>query len=143
MFNSILIVCVGNICRSPIGERLFRQAFPNKQIASAGLAALVGHAADPMSVEVSAEHGLSLDGHRAQQLTKIMCLHYDLILVMEEKHIDGVCHIAPEVRGKVMLFGHWLKGLQVPDPYRKEKTDFERAYSLLAQSMQPWIDKLS
>ena len=46
MFNSILVVCTGNICRSPIGERLLRNALPKKKIDSAGTGALVDHEAD-------------------------------------------------------------------------------------------------
>ena len=42
MFNSILVVCVGNICRSPTGERLLQQLLPEKEITSAGVGALVG-----------------------------------------------------------------------------------------------------
>lgn len=52
MFNSILVVCTGNICRSPIGERYLRSLFPNKRIDSAGTNALVGHAADESAVKL-------------------------------------------------------------------------------------------
>ncbi|MCO6524962.1 MAG: hypothetical protein J6562_08060 [Candidatus Schmidhempelia sp.] len=142
MFNSILVVCVGNICRSPIGERLFKKIYNNKRITSAGLAALVDKPADPKSVEVAKKYGLSLEGHKAQQLTKELCLNHDLILVMENRHVEGVCHIAPEVRGKVMLFGHWLNRQEIPDPYRQDKQAFEHAYSLLQQSSVLWSKKL-
>lgn len=47
MFNTILVVCTGNICRSPIGEHLLRGLLSNKIVDSAGTNALVGHAADP------------------------------------------------------------------------------------------------
>ncbi|WP_441294782.1 arsenate reductase/protein-tyrosine-phosphatase family protein, partial [Klebsiella pneumoniae] len=46
MFNSILVLCTGNICRSPIAERILRDFFPEKEIDSAGLGALVGKPAD-------------------------------------------------------------------------------------------------
>ncbi|HFQ9681356.1 TPA: protein tyrosine phosphatase, partial [Escherichia coli] len=46
MFDRILIVCTGNICRSPIGERFLRNLLPNKKIDSAGIGALVNHTAD-------------------------------------------------------------------------------------------------
>lgn len=51
MFDSILIVCTGNICRSPIGERLLRRALPNKKIDSAGVGALIDHAADALQFD--------------------------------------------------------------------------------------------
>ncbi|MCL2896196.1 arsenate reductase/protein-tyrosine-phosphatase family protein [Brenneria tiliae] len=143
MFGSILVVCVGNICRSPTGERLLKQSLPAKQIASAGLGALVGKPADATATEVASQHGISLAGHSAQQLTSALCRQYDLILVMEKGHIDGVCRIAPEVRGKTMLFGHWLNQQEIADPYRKSREAFEFVYSQLEQSAQKWVQALS
>ncbi|EMB7756303.1 TPA: protein tyrosine phosphatase [Serratia marcescens] len=143
MFDSILVVCVGNICRSPTGERLLKQALPHKKIASAGLGALVDKPADVHACDIARAHGLSLDGHKAQQLTATMCREYDLILVMEKQHIDAVGRLAPEVRGKTMLFGHWLNQHEIPDPYRKSYEAFEHVYSLLDNSAQKWAQVLS
>ncbi|MBN3163309.1 protein tyrosine phosphatase [Pectobacterium brasiliense] len=143
MFDSILVVCVGNICRSPTGERLLKQAFPTKNISSAGLGALVGKPADSTAADVASQHNLSLDGHEAQQLTSALCRQYDLILVMEKGHIDGVCRIAPEVRGKTMLFGRWLNQQEIADPYRKSREAFEFVYLQLEQSAQKWVQALS
>ncbi|MEC5342069.1 protein tyrosine phosphatase [Brenneria populi] len=143
MFDSILVVCVGNICRSPTGERLLKQALPAKRIASAGLGALVGKPADATAAEVASQHGLSLDGHSAQQLTSSLCRQYDLILVMEKGHIDAVGRIAPEVRGKTMLFGHWLNQQEIADPYRKSREAFEFVYSQLEQSARKWVQALN
>ncbi|KAA3667422.1 MULTISPECIES: protein tyrosine phosphatase [Pectobacterium] len=143
MFDSILIVCVGNICRSPTGERLLKQALPTKKISSAGLGALVGKPADATASDVANQHNLSLDGHEAQQLTSALCRQYDLILVMEKGHIDGVCRIAPEVRGKTMLFGRWLNQQEIADPYRKSREAFEFVYLQLEQSAQKWVHALS
>ncbi|AOR64657.1 protein-tyrosine-phosphatase [Pectobacterium wasabiae] len=143
MFDSILVVCVGNICRSPTGERLLKQALPSKKISSAGLGALVGKPADAVAADVANQHNLSLDGHEAQQLTSALCRQYDLILVMEKGHIDGVCRIAPEVRGKTMLFGRWLNQQEIADPYRKSREAFEFVYLQLEQSAQKWVQALS
>ncbi|MEI7238806.1 MULTISPECIES: arsenate reductase/protein-tyrosine-phosphatase family protein [Pectobacterium] len=143
MFDSILVVCVGNICRSPTGERLLKQALPSKKISSAGLGALVGKPADATAADVASQHNLSLDGHEAQQLTSVLCRQYDLILVMEKGHIDGVCRIAPEVRGKTMLFGRWLNQQEIADPYRKSREAFEFVYLQLEQSAQKWVQALS
>ncbi|MFJ5409480.1 arsenate reductase/protein-tyrosine-phosphatase family protein [Pectobacterium punjabense] len=143
MFDSILVVCVGNICRSPTGERLLKQALPRKKVASAGLGALVGKPADVTAVDVASQHHLSLEGHEAQQLTSALCRQYDLILVMEKGHIDGVCRIAPEVRGKTMLYGHWSNQQEIPDPYRKSREAFEFVYLQLEQSAQKWVQVLS
>jgi protein-tyrosine phosphatase len=138
MFNSILVVCVGNICRSPTGERLLKKYLPNKKIASAGIGALVGKPADEMAIEIANAHKLSLENHQAQQLTAAMCREYDLVLVMEKGHIDAVCRFAPEIRGKTMLFGHWLEQREIADPYRQSREAFAFVYRLLDESAQKW-----
>ncbi|WP_415423477.1 protein tyrosine phosphatase [Serratia marcescens] len=143
MFDSILVVCVGNICRSPTGEHLLKQVLPNKRITSAGISALVGKGADAMAMNIAHAHNLSLEGHIAKQLTKELCREYALILVMEKGHVDAVCRLAPEVRGKTMLFGHWLEQLEIPDPYRKSAEAFEFVYRLLADSSQKWAQALN
>ncbi|TXE64160.1 protein tyrosine phosphatase [Serratia nematodiphila] len=143
MFDSVLVVCVGNICRSPTGERLLKKSIPHKRIASAGISAIVGSAADETAAMIAKKNDLSLEGHVGRQLTKDMCRDYSLILVMEKSHIDAVCRIAPEVRGKTMLFGHWLEQSEIPDPYRKSVEAFEFVYSLLADSAQKWAQALN
>ncbi|MNZ75952.1 Low molecular weight protein-tyrosine-phosphatase etp [compost metagenome] len=86
MIHSILVVCTGNICRSPIGERLLRQQMPGLTVASAGVSGLVGHSADARAQEVAALHGISLEGHIAQKLSPELMRAYDLILAMEAVH---------------------------------------------------------
>lgn len=146
MFDKVLVVCVGNICRSPTGEHLLKSMLPHKQIASAGIgtqkSGLVGKGADAMASELAKEHGMSLEGHKAQQLTHALCLEYDLILVMEKGHVDAVCQIAPEARGKTMLFAQWLDMKEIPDPYRKSHEAFEHAFELLKKSADSWVIKL-
>ena len=141
-FDAILIVCAGNICRSPTAERLLQQALPHKTITSAGFTALSGHAADASAAAVAQQHGLSLAGHSAQQLTRALCQQHDLILVMEQKHIDAVTRIAPEVRGKTMRYGHWLQR-DIPDPYRQSREAFEFTFNLIADATQSWAQRLN
>ncbi|WP_133406238.1 low molecular weight protein-tyrosine-phosphatase [Parashewanella tropica] len=146
MFNKILVVCVGNICRSPVGEYLLKQKLPNKQIASAGIASkkskLEGKAADSQMVELAAEHQLDITPHQSQQLTRDLCNQYDLILVMEKGHIDAVTSINPAVRGKTMLLGQWIGQKEIPDPYKLSREAFEHAYALIEQSCDEWAKKL-
>jgi len=143
MITSVLVVCVGNICRSPTGERLLKRALPDMRIASAGLSALKGYTADQTASEVAARHGLSLEGHHAQQLTASMCRDFDLILVMEKRHIEQVNRIDPAARGKTMLLGHWLNQQEIADPYRKSREAFEEVYGLLENATQKWVNVLS
>ncbi|ASG35516.1 protein tyrosine phosphatase [Klebsiella pneumoniae subsp. pneumoniae] len=142
MFDSILVVCTGNICRSPIGERFLRRALPNKRIDSAGTGALVGHDADSSATKIAAQNGLSLEGHKGQQFTSSLAREYDLILVMEKSHIEQICRIAPEARGKTMLFGQWLGHREIPDPYRKSEEAFASVYQLIEQAGLLWVEKL-
>ena len=90
MFDSILVICTGNICRSPIGERLLRQALPNKKIDSAGISALVNHQADSSAIRIAESHGLSLQGHEGTQFTSTLGRQYDLLLVMEQIHLAQI-----------------------------------------------------
>lgn len=142
MFDSILVICTGNICRSPIGERLLRKLLPSKQIDSAGVGALVGYPADESAIRVAEKYNLSLDGHLAQKFTVAMGRHYDLLLVMEQHHLEKVSRIAPEVRGKTMLLGHWMNGKEIPDPYRKSDEAFDSVYKLIDQCCNLWAEKL-
>lgn len=142
MFNKLLIVCIGNICRSPTAERLMQSLFPTKNVESAGIGALVDKEANAQAFEIAKQNGLSLKNHKARQLTSEMCQEYDLILVMEKAHLDAVFQISPESRGKVMLLGHWLNEMEIEDPYRRSDEMYHHVYELLSKATNSWIDKL-
>ncbi|MFM2579412.1 low molecular weight protein-tyrosine-phosphatase [Vibrio fortis] len=146
MFNKILVVCVGNICRSPTGERALQKLLPKKQVASAGIAAeksgLIGKPADETAILIAAENGVDVEGHQSQQVTPQLCAQYDLILVMEKGHMEALTHISPEARGKTMLFGQWIGQQDIPDPYRQSREAFEHAYKLIDEAAQAWAKKL-
>ena len=142
MFNSILVVCTGNICRSPIGERILKQLLPTMQVESAGTAALIDHNADNSAIKIAKKHGISLEGHKGKQFTAKLARNYDLILAMEKIHINQIEKIAPEARGKTMLFGHWLENRDIPDPYRKSDEAFASVFVLIQRSSQLWVEKL-
>lgn len=142
MFDSILVVCTGNICRSPIGERLLRRMLPGKKIGSAGTGALVGHSADDKAIKIAEFKNLMLDGHEGRQLTSTLGREYDLILVMERKHIEQVDRILPGSRGKTMMFSHWTGQRDIPDPYRKSDEAFCSVYELIEKAAELWAEKL-
>ncbi len=146
MFKSILVVCVGNICRSPYGEYALRKLLPNKEINSAGIAVkkngLENQPADKTAIQISQCRGVDLALHKSQQLTIELCSYYDLILVMEKGHIGALCEIAPEARGKTMLFGEWIGKKDIPDPYKQSKEAFEHTYQLIDQAADAWARKL-
>ncbi|WP_233458491.1 arsenate reductase/protein-tyrosine-phosphatase family protein [Enterobacter asburiae] len=135
--NSVLVICVGNICRSPVGEMMLRQRCPHLTVGSAGIAALVGHDLYPLAREVAMEKQLRITPHQARQLTASLCQDWDLLLVMEKKHLELVNRIAPEARGKTLLFGHW-SGRDIPDPYRKDREFFLKVHQMLDDAASDW-----
>ncbi|EOD8854019.1 protein tyrosine phosphatase [Enterobacter hormaechei] len=142
MFKSILVVCTGNVCRSPIGERLLRQHLPDRYIASAGIFGLEGCPADDSAQDVAWRHGISLDGHVARRLTRNLMQGSDLILVMEPEHLRFIAAMAPEIRGKSLLFGQWLEPQEIPDHYRQSREAFEYVFGLLGKASQEWARRL-
>lgn len=110
MFENILVVCTGNICRSPIAERLLRKHFPQKKkLTQQGSGAFAGHAADSEAIFVAQENDLSpLDTYKGKQFNSEIARKYDLILVMDKGHIEQISKTVPEARGKTMLLGYWL-----------------------------------
>lgn len=143
MFKSVLVVCVGNICRSPVGERLLRAALPKLNIASAGLAAMVGEGADEVAQAASAEKGIDLSGHIARMMTPELGADYDLILVMEKSHRNEIARRMPQLVGRTMLFGQWIDGgADVPDPYKRPREMHDRTVSLIQRAGDEWIARL-
>tara|TARA_Y100001934_G_scaffold282960_1_gene399536 strand:+ start:623 stop:1063 length:441 start_codon:yes stop_codon:yes gene_type:complete len=146
MFNRILVVCVGNICRSPTAEVLLKHRLQEsgKEIAvhSAGLGALVGKDIEPTAREVLVENRIEPTLHSAKQINTDMIAQADLVLAMEQAHIQHLNEIAPQARGKTFLLGKWLDNKEIPDPYRQQKPAFDHAYKLIDQSIAAWLKYL-
>ena len=89
----IVFVCTGNICRSPMAAAIARDLLDRSgrsdvRVESAGTFALEGHAPTSDAELAAAAHGLSLDGHRAQQLTRELVSRADLVVGMEDEHAE-------------------------------------------------------
>ena len=138
MFGSILVTCVGNICRSPMAEALLQDRFAKRnlvvRVGSAGIGALVGRPAEPAAVELMKERGLDISAHRARQITLELVAAHELILVMEARHKKAVESMFPVARGRVQHLGRW-GGFDVPDPFRGKRADFERALQLIEEGI--------
>ncbi|WP_152207623.1 low molecular weight protein-tyrosine-phosphatase [Marinobacter changyiensis] len=145
MFNNILVICVGNICRSPMAEYLLRARLAentSKQVHSAGIGALVGKPADDTALELLKEQGIDASAHRARQVTTDMLAKADLILAMEARHLKRLHDIAPQIRGRAFLLGKWQNGQPIPDPYRQQRPAFEHAFNLIDQATTAWLKYL-
>jgi protein-tyrosine phosphatase len=142
--DTILIVCVGNICRSPVAEGLLKRQLPDKNISSAGLAALAGKPADPLAQEVAASHGLDISGHRARQLASWMCTQADLILVMEAGHKRELEQQYPLACGKIHCLGDCgpKNMFEVADPYRQSLPAFEAAHAAIERGVRHWAGRI-
>ncbi|NKF22827.1 low molecular weight protein-tyrosine-phosphatase [Solimonas marina] len=144
MFNRIIVVCTGNICRSPIGEGLLKARLKdrNLEICSAGTGALIGHPADPLAVEVAADHGLDISMHRAQQATQPLLSSMDLILTLDNGHSDWINARYPQLRGRVHKIMKWNENADVADPYRQPKAAFEQAWTDIETGIDAWLQKI-
>lgn len=142
MHQRILVVCVGNICRSPLAEQLLQAACPDKQVSSAGLAAVVGSDVHPMTREVAETHGVSLREHQARQLTRDMCREADVILVMEAGHREAVFKLCPEVRGKTFLLAQGQDPADIIDPFRRAPEFFTLVHQQIVQACMRWATLL-
>lgn len=145
MPGRILLVCVGNVCRSPMAECLLRDRLgePAIVVESAGLAALAGQPADPHAESVLDAHGLSANAHVARQLDEAMIDAADLVLVMEKTQILAVHALAPNAIGKTFLLGKWLGAVDIPDPFRHRQEQFEHVYRMIEMAVDSWCARLA
>ena len=144
MISSILTVCTGNICRSPLAEYRFKELLEDKEIlvSSAGVNALVGQPADGSAQVIAEENGLDLKAHKGQALTEYIVQENELIFVMENAHKRLICDLYPFSTGKVFLLGKWLDDPEIIDPYKKSIDMFRAIYEKIDQSCRKWIPYL-
>ena len=141
--SSILIVCVGNICRSPMAEYLLRDEFESEglQVRSAGLGALVGEPAHVVSQELMSAKGIDITGHRARQLDEYMVGKADLILTMESSHKSAILERSPLAQGRIYRIGE-IQGFDIADPYRGSRDEFIRSLIDIERGLADWTDRL-
>ncbi|MFY8327038.1 low molecular weight protein-tyrosine-phosphatase [Pseudoalteromonas sp. ZZD1] len=140
MFDSILVVCAGNICRSPTAEYVLKSKLEGKNIvvSSAGLTALEGKSADATAKQIAAPYGINMDAHQGRQLSSSLVAKNSVILVMEQRHLTDLCSRYPEARGKTFLLGKWLGDKEIPDPYKQSLEAFEHVYELIDSACSAW-----
>ncbi len=149
----LLFVCLGNIIRSPLAERLFldlaHQAgvADNFSVDSAGTGNWhSGESPDPRMVETAKQHGIALGGTARQVRPKDLD-EFDLILAMDGDNRAGLLQLAraPEQRGKIRMlreFDPQRDDLEVPDPWYGGRGDFEQTYQIIERSVRGLLEAL-
>ena len=135
--RSILVVCVGNICRSPMAEYLLKQHYPQLMIDSAGISGLSGHPADDKAQLCMQHLGIDISGHIAKKLNAEHLKKADLILVMSKNQQAYIEQTWPFAKGKVFRLGHW-QNKNVPDPYQHDQAFFDETCQLIQQCVTDW-----
>jgi protein-tyrosine phosphatase len=142
MIKSIVTVCTGNICRSPVAEAVLRSKLPQCDVSSAGLGALVGHGADAGSQLAAQDFGITLLGHSARQFDARIGEASDLILVMDRGHLQKIRHKYPQLTGKCFLLRHYCDTPDIPDPYRMGVASHYRAVELIIEGANAWVRQI-
>lgn len=151
---AVLLVCTGNICRSPTGEGVLRELARKRglehalRIASAGTHGYhVGEPPDPRAIEHAGKRGYDLSRQRAVQVTKKDFESFDHILAMDRDHL--VLLRAMQPKGSRAVLGLFLdassqwRGEDVPDPYYGGAEDFEQVLDMVEEASALWLDRIA
>jgi protein-tyrosine phosphatase len=150
--KNILMVCLGNICRSPLAHGILINKAENHNfqlnVDSAGTGSWhIGSKPDIRSINTAKKHGIDISNQRARQISTIDLDNYDIVFVMDQQNHKDVINLCnnPEQRDKVRLILNEVKknsNESVPDPYYDEIHGFENVFSLLENACQNIIIKL-
>lgn len=139
--TKILMVCLGNICRSPLAEGIMRSKLSSTHffIDSAGTSGFhSGNAPDPRSIEVAQKNGLDISQQKSRPFRAYDLEEYDVIFVMDKANYrDVIRHVQNEdERQKVKLILNYPNSEkeEVPDPYYGGKNGFDHVYNLLEEA---------
>ena len=142
----VLMVCLGNICRSPLAEGILKsKVFSNNVfVDSAGTAAYhVGNLPDSRSIAVAKKHGIDITNQRARAFTAVDFEDFDYIYVMDISNYNNILNLAntssDKEKVKLILNG----SLEVPDPYYGGEGGFENVYELLEKSCTLIAEKIT
>lgn len=148
----ILMVCLGNICRSPMADGLLRKKVKEAQldvlVDSAGTGDWhVGEAPDKRMQQTALDHGTPIDFLRARQITPSDFNTFDLIYVMDQSNYDNVLRMAENEaeKEKVDFILHEIQPgtrAEVPDPYFGGEQGFKEVYNMLDEATSNLILKL-
>lgn len=152
--NAVLLVCMGNICRSPTAEGVLRAQAQGMGLArqfefdSAGtLAAHSGEAPDRRALQAAARRGYDLSRLRARRVSVEDFWRFDLILAMDRENLAALERLRPsDSRAELALFMSYAAGLtandEVPDPYYGGSDGFERVLDLCESAARGLLQQL-
>jgi protein-tyrosine-phosphatase len=145
----ILLVCTGNLCRSPMAAGLLRDRLAEAgldgefEVRSAGTWALDGSPAASYARQVMAERGIAISDHRAHMVTQRDVATAGLILVMEEGHREALLAEFPTGRSKVYLLTEIIgKRYDIADPFGSDIDDYARCATHLANIIDSGFDQV-
>ncbi len=144
------MVCLGNICRSPLAEGILQSKLPKEKffVDSAGTGDWhVGQGPDKRSVLTAKNRGLDISCQKARQLKQSDFTEFDHIFVMDASNYKDVTALAPnaEAKAKVQLMMDALypgQNMDVPDPYWSEQDGFDKVYDMLDEACEIVAGKL-
>ena len=149
----VLFVCMGNICRSPTAEGVFRKLLGERApqldvlIDSAGTHAFhVGEPPDPRAQRATLRRGVDLSAQRARRVTEHDFARFELVLAMDEQNREALLEICPpEHRSRVRLlleFAPHVGRTEVPDPYYGGSNGFEHVLDLVEEAVVGVLEHL-
>lgn len=149
---SVLFVCLGNICRSPLAEGVFRAVVDvrgetgNYVIDSAGTGGWhAGSAPDPRSTAIAATHGIDISGQVCRQVTAEDFRNFDVIFAMDRSNLDDLLARAPSsAHNRIHLFLDYAHGTgaEVPDPYYGGPEGFSDSYRMIRAASESTAERL-
>jgi protein-tyrosine phosphatase len=142
MIRSVLMVCEGNICRSPLAAAMLAREMPWLDVSSAGTHALAGQPADALISEIADADGIALASHVATQLDASRAHAADLILTMTRVQREWIESAWPSTRGKVFRLCDEERE-DVMDPYRRHRAVFDVAFAQIRNGVSQWSRKLA
>ena len=139
MFKSVLVLCTGNICRSPYAEAVLKHRAPGIFVDSAGLSAMVDYEADATGQAVAQGRGIDMSEHKAKQVTRSLIGQSDLILVMDDEHLSRLHRKYPDSRGKSFKLGKLKGDKNIVDPYLQSQSFFELVFNEIDEAVETWL----